>query len=106
MFSNILADFRSEYSEKINSQNESENTKFFWEIMKEKNNFKLVKESWSDTEYPETEGLDGYDVMNAIKNDWWDTISIIWDWPYSIYFSKGNQLMHYIEWDLVYYEFS
>ena len=29
MFNDILKDFRSEYEEKINSQNESENTKLF-----------------------------------------------------------------------------
>ena len=78
---------------------------FFWWVMTDKDNFELVKESWSDTEYPETEGLDGYDVMDAIKNDWWNTISIIWEWPYSIYFYKGDKLLNYIEGKLEYYEF-
>lgn len=105
MFQKILSDFRNEFESQINSQDEEKNTELFWDEMKKKKNFQLINETWSDTVYPETEWLDWYDVMHAIEKDWWNIVSIIWEWPYSIYWYKGEQLVHYIEGELYYYKF-
>lgn len=105
MFKNIWENFKLEFKDKLDNQSEIDNSKFFWEEMKKRNNFKLINKTWSDTVYPDTEWLDWYDVMEAMKEDNWIIISILWDWPYSIYWYKWNQLVHYIEWELYYYDF-
>lgn len=103
MFVNIWNDFKSKFSSQINSQSEAENTKLFWEKMAWR--YVKISETTSDIEYPETEGLDGYDVMESIKINGRTVLSTIWEWPYSIFAYKWNQLLHYIEGDIFIYEF-
>ena len=57
-----------------------------------------------DTEFNEAYGWDGYDFMEVARNNWWRALAEIGEWPYSVFYVKWNELLNYIEGDLVYYE--
>ena len=89
-------------SEDFNELDPNDSTDLFWKLYND--NLVSDRVTFIDEDFPDSYGWDWYDLMMDARSKWWKDICEIGERPYNIFFVKGDTLLNYIEWDLLYYK--